>query len=341
MLTLGVLAQREIDPAGSHAADMELLDRAAGQVERAVLRVHDLAGEVLSLGRYHLAPSGDPTGGVSLHRRLGGGRLLPLGPGFAAVSLILPHRSALVARDPFALRPEQVLNRCVRGVLKGLRALGVDAFYPGRDVITVAGRMVGTVSLEVDARGAAAFEAMLAVDGDWLSLPRMVAAVDRSGVLAAEEVAADQVTTLAQLGARPTAEQLAGCLSAAYAKEFALNVVPGVPLEPIADPAAHADWIASRRRLPEMGNHAVTWAQLGVLEAYLSTQDGAIANIVVAGDFIADSVSLRRLEERLRGCALERAAVAAVVQSVYADPGSFLLGVGPFEILVDTIVRAA
>ena len=94
-------------------------------------------------------------------------RFFPIaGAGFMTVSLILPHRSALVADDPQALRPEQALNRCVRALLGGLRALGVEAFYPGRDRITIDGRMLGVVSLDCDRGGATMFEAMLAIDDD-------------------------------------------------------------------------------------------------------------------------------------------------------------------------------
>src|SRR5262249_12987506 len=158
----------------SHALDEQALAAAPG---RASLRVSSLAGEVLSIGRYHLAPGGDPSGRVRLHRRLAGGRVLALGPGFALLSLALPHPSALVADDPLALRPEQTLNRCVRALLGGLRALGVDAFYPGRDRITVDRRSLGAVGLECDASGAAVFEAALAIDGDWLVVADRVAAV--------------------------------------------------------------------------------------------------------------------------------------------------------------------
>jgi lipoate-protein ligase A len=341
MLTVEVFAQRDLDPAASHAVDVELVERAPRDPRRACLRVYSLAGEVLSLGRYHLAPAGDPDAAVRLHRRLGGGRVLPLGPGFAVLSFVLPHKSALVADEPLALRPEQVLNRYVRGLIGGLRGLGVEAFYPGRDRITVDRRLLGLVSLEVDARGATVFEAVLALDGDWLCLSRLIAAVDRTGVLAAEELAAAQVTSLGVLGTVPALDELARRLAGAYAEQFGVTLIPGIaPATPSdAEPRAAA-WIAARRLTPELTRHAVTWGQLGVIEVYLAARGTAIADLLLAGDFIGDSPSLARLEHRLRGCALDRAAVAAVVESVYADPHTFLLGIGSLDALVDTIVRA-
>ncbi len=342
MLTVEVLAQRDLDPDASHVQDVRLLDLASQHPRRAWLRVYGLAGAVVSLGRYHVAPAGDPAACVRLHRRLGGGRVSPLGPGFVVLSLTLPHRSALVAEQPLALRPEQVLNRCVRALLAALRGLGVDAFYPGRDRINVEGRTLGLVSLESDARGATVFESVLAVDGDWVALPGLVAAVDRDGVIAVEEVPPEQVTTLAAYGVTPTLDELAHCLAGSYAQQFGLELTAGTESTiPPDGERRGAAWIASRRLRPGLDRHAIALGQLGVLEVYLSASGSTIADVLLAGDFIADSPSLERLEQRLRGCALAPAAIAAVVDAVYADTRSFLLGVGPLHVLVDTIMRAA
>jgi lipoate-protein ligase A len=341
MLPVEVLVQRDLGLAASHCADMALLDRAAQLPGRGSLRVYSIAGDALSLGRYHLAPSGDVEHRIGLHRRLGGGRAATLGPGFVTVALTLPHRSALVASDPLALRPEQALNRFVRGLLAGLRGLGVDAFYPGRDRVTVNRRLLGLVSLEGDARGVAVFEAVLAIDGDWSRVSDVVAAVDREGVVAAEELAAAEVTTLAASGASPPLEELAHRVAGAFAEQFGVELTsmppPAVPPDAAERTAA---WIASRRRRPELTCHAVTWTQLGIVEAYLATRGDTITDVVLAGDFIADSESISNLEQRLSGCVLDRAAVAAIVDAVFARSGRFLLGVGRMEV-VDTIMSAA
>jgi hypothetical protein len=357
MLTVEVIAQPELDPGGSHALDVALLARAAAQAQRAWLRVYSLACDVLSLGRYHVAPAGHPQGAVIVQRRLGGGRVLPLGHGFVVVSLTLPHRSALVGDEPLALRPEQVLNRCVRALLAALRGLGVDAFYPGRDRITVGRRMLGCVSLECDATGATVFEAVLAVDGDWLALPRLIAAVDADGVIAAQILDAEDVTTLSAHGRTPSVPQLAHLLASAYEQQFQLRTIavdePPGGRRAVAAGAAGlgettpnaerqaAQWLASRRLRPQLNRHGIAWEQLGVFEVYLEAHDGNIVDLLLAGDFIADSPSVARLEQTLRGCPLEREALTAAVAAVYADPRSFLLGVASLQTVVDTILSAA
>src|SRR5439155_21399027 len=107
----------------------------AGELAAAVynLRVVTFACHVLSLDRYHVLPSGGGETRVRMHRRHTGGRAVAFGDGFVGIALTLPHRSALVAAEPLALAPEQVMNRCVRGILTGLKTAGVAPFYPGRD----------------------------------------------------------------------------------------------------------------------------------------------------------------------------------------------------------------
>src|SRR5215468_11266653 len=175
MPVLDLIVEPSTTPAASRFTDAALLARAVAR-GRGTLRVSRLAGTVLALGRYHLAPEGGAA--ATLHRRLSGGRAWAAGEGFVQVSLTLPHRSALVSDDPLALAPEQLLNRAVRGLLGGLEALGVSALYPGRDTITVARRTIGLLGLEIDGRGATLIEACLDIERDQRTLPHLLEEVD-------------------------------------------------------------------------------------------------------------------------------------------------------------------
>jgi hypothetical protein len=345
MLSIEVCVQPDLQPAVSHAVDRALVDAVRRRAGTGVLRAYTMADPTVALGRYHLAPTAASALTIGIHRRQSGGRVAPLGPGFATLALTLPHRSALVASEPLALRPEQALNRCVRGVLAALRGLGVDAYYAGRDVLTVAGRLLGVVSLESEADGVSIFEAVLALDGDWSALPAWVDAVDPTGLIAAERVTADQVTALARHATQaPSLAELAHCLGGAYAQEFGVAVAESTVArgETGADTSRSFDaWLAERRPRPELDRHAVTWGQLGIVEAYLRCDgDGAIADVMLAGDFIADSPAIAELEVRLRGCPLQVAAIDAVVRTLFADPRHFLLGIGPLGVVAETIAGA-
>ena len=343
MRALDVLSQGEVHPDVGHACDVALQERAPRYADRLTLRGYRLAGEVLSLGRYHLAPDGDRGGRVRLHRRLGGGRVLALGPEFAVVSLVMPHRSALVGDDPLALQPAQVLNRCVRGVLGGLRALGVEAFYPGRDRLTMARRTVGMVSLDVAASQATVFEAILAVENGWASHADRLSAADPTGVTATALLPADEVATLAEaVPAVPSLDELVHVIASAFAAQFGLSPQPAEAVPIPADAGARAAaWVGWRRPRPDLDRHGVAWTQLGVVDVYLRMHADAVDEVLLAGDFIADAPGIELLQDRLRGCPATEAALRRRFEDVYGDPRHFLLGVGSGELLVDAILRAA
>jgi lipoate-protein ligase A len=338
--TLDLIVQRRLAPGGSLAADRALLDevRAPTGARTGALRVYDLAGEVLSLGRFHLAPEDLPASGVQLWRRRSGGRAMPWGEGFVGLSLVLPHRSALVASDPLALRPEQVLNRHVRGILEACELSGVPAFYPGRDVVTVDGRLLGLVSFEVDPTGAFLFEAVVANTRDASVLPALLDRADPGGVVKAGMLTADDTTSLARaLGRELGTEEVAERLCRGYERRLGVRFEERVL--PTDAPADDAGWLAARRPRADLDRHGSVATQLGVCEAHFALDGDRIRDLVLAGDFIANSSAIERLERELRGCAAELAAIDAVVERVFAAPESFVLGIGPRRTIAETIVR--
>src|SRR5438876_1225302 len=98
MYTLDFIVQRHLELSTNLATDAHFL-HVVGRPSRprvGVLRVYDCPGDVLSIGRYHLAPSAaSPSTTTQLFRRRSGGRAIPFGEGFVGVALVLPHRAAL------------------------------------------------------------------------------------------------------------------------------------------------------------------------------------------------------------------------------------------------------
>ena len=335
--TLDLIVQPALSPRESLAADRRLLDEApAGQ---GALRVYALAGEVLSLGRYHLAPEPPAGCAVELWRRHSGGRAMPWGEGFVGLSLVLPHRAALVASDPLALAPDQVMNRYVRGILEACELTGVPALYPGRDVITVQRRILALVSFEVEASGALVFEAVIANGRDFSVLPGLLDRADPGGVVKAGMLTAEDTTSLArQRGRALDAAEVADRLRRGYERRLGVSFRERtLALDADLDAAA---WLGQRRLGARLDRHASVATQLGVLEAHLALAGGRIEKAMLAGDFIANSPAIERLERALRGCPAEPAAVEAVVAAVFAEPENFILGVGAVGTVAETVARA-
>jgi lipoate-protein ligase A len=346
-----VIVQPRIPPRISLAQDAHSLRVAArpGATRMGTLRVYDFTGDVLCLGRYHLAPKIPATATVQLFRRHSGGRVIPFGDGFVGITLALPHRSALVSEDPLALAPYQVMNRYVRGILEGCKLLNIPAFYPGRDFITVNRRILGLVSFEVDHAGALLFEAIIANCRDFSVLPALLDAVDPSGAVTAEMLTPEATTCMArELGTELTTEELAEAVRRGYETQFNIACAAHRPSaleeQAIEATATHefsdARWLQRRVARTDLDYHASQRVQLGVIEAHFSLEQGRfIKDVMFTGDFIANSPAIERLERDLRLCPAEWRAIDAVVSEIFAQPGNYILGVGPARAIADTICK--
>jgi hypothetical protein len=338
MRRLGFLVQSAITPAASRHADRALLARASGR-GWGTLRVAAFAGDVLALGRWHLAPCGAP--GVTLHRRLTGGRVAAAGAGFVQASLTLPHPAALVSDDPGALAPEQILNRAVRGVLGGLDVAGVPALYPGRDLVTVARRPIAVLGLEVDPAGATLVDVVLAVARDQSQVPLMLDRADPAGVVTVPMTMPDDVTSLArELNRVPGFDEVAAWLRAGFAGRFGIEVIdeeePPIPADD------DEDFLRDRVPGADLARCARSPTMLGVLEVHCALAgDGSLGAVRMTGDLLAPSGTIHRVEAALRGCPVDLAAVQTVVDDVLRSPRDFVLGVGPARTIAETVVRAA
>jgi lipoate-protein ligase A len=353
MLTLDFLVQPRLTPRISLAEDRHFL-QVVGRPpcpRVGVLRVYDLPGDVLSAGRYHLLhldlPSVDR---VQLHRRHSGGRLVPCGDGFVGLALVLPHRSALFSPDPNALAPHQVMNRYVRGILEACRLANVPAFYPGRDVVTVDRRVLAMVSFETDRCGALLFEAIIANGRDFSVLSAMRKEVDGAAlVLPSTGFTPEGSTSLArELGTQLTTEEVAELLRPGFEKQFSLAFEAHAltPLEAQAIDANAArdfdddQWLYQRQLRSDLDHHASAQVQLGMFEAHFALeQDQFIKEITFAGDFIANSPAIERLEHELRLCPAEWRAIDAVAAAIFSQPENYVLGIGPLRTIADTILQ--
>ena len=323
---LPVVVEPGLTPEESLARDRFLLDAVVAEPTRwpAALRVYEVVGEIVSIGRWQLAPAAPAGGGVHLMRRHAGGRAAAFGTGFVGVTLVLPRRGALLEPGPAALRPEQVVNRYVRGVLGALEAEGVAAVYPGRDTVTAARRLLAVVSFAETRAGALLVETLLATGGDPSTLPRLLDRADPDGVLRAEMLQPGDTTSVAaQRGEAPTLQQVADWMARGYAQRIGVapkaRTLDGGEAARVAALAAttlaDASWLGARVRRSDLDRRASTRTMLGTLDVHVAVaSDGRIRAACIAGDLIAADDTIPALEAGLRGCAPERHAVSTVVE---------------------------
>jgi len=345
---LDAIVLPSIEPSELPGLESDLLAAVVSRSARPVLVIYAMSGRVVSIGRYHLYEGPDERAGVVAVRRPSGGRVLGGGEGWLGVALVLPTRASLLVQERQALKPEQVMNRYVRGVLAGLGGLGLDCFYPGRDAITRERRELGACSFETDGAGAMLFEAALAVNRGMEDLLRNLERFDPNGALACRMYGPENATTVArELGRDVGFDELARALIAGY--ESALGDVE--PRNLTADEVAQmhdrgaalakSGWLT--RCVPADSRHLAARipAQLGTVEAHVGVgPDGTIRHVTMAGDFIANSPGLRQFENELVGRPLDLASVTRAVESTYADGTNFILGIGELDNLVKLVANA-
>jgi hypothetical protein len=305
------------------------------------LHVSALAGEVLSLGAFHREPRGSSP--PARWRRWTGGRAVAAGDGVRLITLALPHRSALAAAAAEELRPEQALNRAVRGVLAALARFGVEATYPGLDAVTAGGRAIAQLGLAEHPDGGALFQAVLAWDG---SLARTAALLDRAdpdGVVPMALEAASAFTSVRERAPAASAADVAALAAAVgegYRETFRTDVLPGSPPAAGARAVGPADAPTAGVEPRPGARTAMRTGRIGPVTAWLFRDGDRVVDAGLSGDFIAPLTLPAELGRRVAGVGASRTALAEALTGWLDGRSRYLLGIRESE-LIDLLATAA
>jgi hypothetical protein len=262
-------------------------------------------------------------------------------------SVVLPSRTAALDGRDAKLRPEQVMNRHVRGAIAATRAMGADCFYPGRDAVTCGARELAMCTFEEDAGGALLFEMFIAMARSLESLPLDIERFDPAGQLACRFYDAQSCTSLArELGRALSFEELATQLEAGYRSMFGGARRRDLTAAERAVASEEASrlgprWLSGRRPHPSLSQVGRLSIQLGSMQAHMAAADGRIERIEFYGDFIANSAGLAGFEQKLAGQRLDLMTLMSVALETYGDGRNFILGCGELGNLARLILKAS
>ena len=322
------------------ARDHLAICRVADSRDRAELRVWRAAAPVVALGRYHRRPKG----ASALVRRLTGGRPYAAGAGILCMSGAYSSLAWLAGGNA-ALAPEQVLNRALRPLLATLRKAGVDAFYPGRDLVTAGGLPLAVASFTVLPDGVVAVSAALAANSSLSETAPRVAGADPGGVVTFDAEALERSVTLAEVGRGTLCDAicepasgtraLADSLAEHAADAQGCNVTAVAAAGSVVDVRPAFEALQREREAPRSDERAVYAVEmLGAIEACARMDDGRIASLTLCGDLIASYATIEELSAALVGERPTRAATERALLSVLARPGRFMLGVRDLPALI-------
>jgi len=350
---LDAIVLSRLDPSLLLGLELNFLEAVSAGQCRPALIVHTLTREtgatrLVSVGRYHLYGGPDERAGIGAYRRLTGGRVVGAGEGWLSVALILPTRHALLKERDSILKPDQVMNRYVRGALDGLRALGLECFYPGRDAITINKREIAMCSFETDAGGAMLFEITIALSRGMEDLVHDLERFDSNGDLTCPMYNRENAATVARdLGRDVAFDELADALLRGYAD--ALGEIERRDLTPAERSRAErrgaelmaSGWLIDRKLDRAFNRVGVAGSQLGMVEAHLRFRGGEIERLMLTGDFIANSSGLREFESALARKPLDLPTVSAAAIHAFGDGSNYILGIGELANLVKLVMKAA
>jgi lipoate-protein ligase A len=328
--------------------ELHFLDAIAARRAEPTLIIYSTPRRVISLGRFHLYDGAPEHEGIIATRRLTGGRAVGAGEGWVGMALIAPSWGTLLPERDANIKPDQVMNRYARGLLAGLRALGAECFYPGRDAITLEKREIAMCTFDSDATGALLLEASIAVSRGMEELSRDLDRFDPGGAVPSAVHTPDTSTTLARALNRDfTFKEISSAILRGYAEAFG-NVEQR---ELTADETTQAafstrelrsiHWLRRVAEASEYKRSGRIAAQLGQITARLGVSaDNRIQRSMLSGDIIANSSGVAELEAALEGQAHELGAVSNAVTRTFANGRNFVLGLGDLANLVRLIANA-
>lgn len=325
--------------ASQQRADEAALLASAARGE-ARLHVSTLDGELLALGAFHREPRG---AGPQRWRRFSGGRALAVGGGFRVVTLALPHRAALVAETRTALRPEQVLNRCVRGVLATLRGAGAAALYPGLDLVTVGGRGIAQLGLCEDSQGATLFQAVIAWSASFARTAERLDRADPDGVVPMALVPEDHFIHVHALSGSASSHDdlatFAGLVRESYGSTFGVTVIADA-LPPAGETARDGHEPGPGVEPRPGAGEATAKGAIGLVTAWVARGPSTIEAAGLSGDFIAPPDFPAALGARLAGAAPTEEDIARALTGWLDGEDRYLLGLRE-RALVELLATAA
>jgi len=313
------------------ARDQLAICRAADSRDVAALRVWRAVAPSVSLGRYHRRPAA----AESLVRRLTGGRPHAIGSGIVCTTAVYPALEWLAAGHT-SLAPEQILNRALRPLLATVREAGLDAFYPGRDLITVAGKPVVVASFTTLPDGVLVVATAIAATMSFATTAEMIRDADPGGVVTFDTEALAGSTALVEQGRGVAGLHWAARLAEHAAGAHACRVtLATAPPEPSAEVRPAFDALQAERAQAKPGERVVYAVEmLGAIEAGALVEHGRITSFTLCGDLIASFATVEEVSAALVGQPPSRAATERALLGVLSKPGRFLLGLRDLPALV-------
>lgn len=279
---------------------------------------------------------------ISVFRRITGGTSSLIGDGFLHMALVVSFKNL-----PIDCEPRQFLQKYGALWVKSFVDLGLKPRYFGRDLLSIGDSPFGLVSFDIDDKGTGLVETIIAME-ESIHLPGK----DLNGYATQvrENPSRKAYTTVRQedetLDSARVVEAVKVAMQEnlelknrerplnALEKERVRSLLKKVQVSPPKEPASPSYMKRWRSRTIE--------ESIGFVEATVGvTQGRFLKEVFLHGDFMADSVGIAVLEEKLRMCPIKRRQIALTIDDVLGAPEHVILGIRRLGSILEAIMDAA
>ncbi len=329
MTTWGWLSDDGNGAAEGLALDEALMARVSrdAAVPRPALRLYTYADHAALVGRYQtLAAEIDVDAclatGTKLSRRPTGGGAIVMGRDQLGVALALPAKATSLK----ALLPE-----LGAGLVEGLRRIGVQAEFGGKNDLLAGGRKIAGLGLYMDAKGALLFHSSLLVD---LDIDFMLRVLNIPAAKLADKGAAavsERITTVRrETGQELAMDDVRDVIAEGFAARFGVELAPdeftaderAVAAQLVESRYANPAWLDEQNAQPDGTGSATFRSPDGLVRVFVAAQGSLVKSLQFAGDFNTVPEGLRRLESALRWRHLNADTMRELVAEVRSDTGA-------------------
>ena len=243
--------------------------------------------------------------GVPVNRRPTGGGSIIMGPDQLGIALVIPPDSELAGQKSTSL-----MKSCAKGIVRALRAFGLDAKFRGKNDMVVSGRKIAGLGLYQAQGGGILFHASLLLDLDInFMLTVLKTAFENTSDRGLSAVSKRIATLRSEVGVDLSVSDLMKAVKLGYEKEFSMHLLRG-HLSPQEQSLANQlnasqycskQWIyQSGSRIRDQVGHYKLRTDGGTLDVRAIVAKRTLKSVFLNGNFIASDNAISDLENSLR-----------------------------------------
>jgi lipoate-protein ligase A len=336
------------------AADESLMARYVDWADNGwpqpTLRIYTLKPDCVLVGRFQnlhaeVYESECRSLGMDINRRMTGGGTILMGERQLMIALVCS------ADDPIIpAHPARILPKLARGIIAGLLELGINAEYRAKNDIVVQARKIGGSSICIEETGVFLYHATVLVDFD---IPLMLRTLKISAEKISDKLAGpydERITTVSrELGHHVSTERVISAVRRGFERVFKMRSV----IEPLSSQEqAQIDileqtkyksdsWIYQRLPAADMSGSCITKTPGGLIHAYVSLTGDTTKNVLITGDFLSESRTVRAIEAALKWNRTDRESIIRTIRAVMATQDNSIQSVSADELALAVIAAVA